>query len=206
MFVRTPELERDLAAYQGGTLHQRLEVVSKPSAEPIRYQLCLVHSNIGLGPACTDPARFSFDDDDIFTAQQALRAVSGSHAVGWQRGITSVMLLVRDPSGAPIDDRTIATTPSGPRVDVRLYVPMQVRFMAVVVPHGGSPPQWPRPHDSEGAATPSVAPRLSAAAGQRPRVGARDQHAAFKARSPERRPSRYRTSGHLGQVPSFGSP
>lgn len=143
VFVRTPELERDLAAYQGGTLHQRLEVVSKPSAEPVRYQLCLVHSNIALGPACTDPSRLSFDSEGIFTTQQALRGVSGSDAVAWQRGITSVMLLVRDPSGAPIDDRTIATTPSGPRVDMSLYFPMQVRFTAVLVPPGGSPPQWP---------------------------------------------------------------
>ena len=143
VFVRTPELERDLGAYEGGTLHQRLEVVTKPSEVPVRYQLCLVHSNIALGPVCTDASRLSFDREGVFTAQQALGGISGADAIAWQRGITSVMLVVREPGGAPVDDRTIPSTPSETRLDMSLYFPMQVRLTAVLVPPGGSPPAWP---------------------------------------------------------------
>jgi hypothetical protein len=120
-----------------------LQVLSKPSGQPIRYQLCLVPVDITIPPACSDPSLLGFSESGTVEASQPLASLSGADRIPWQRGITSVMLVVRDPGNTPVDERSFAA--SGDRTDFDMgdYYPMTVRYQAMVVPAGASFPGWP---------------------------------------------------------------
>ena len=142
-FVSTPDLQRDLQGLAGGTLHQRLEVVSKPSDEVVRYQLCLVPIDITVAPACSDAARLSFSDTGTFVTDQPLASLSGADRIAWSNGVTSLMLVVRDASGTPVDERSFAASGERTAFDISDFYPMTVRYQAMVVPPGATFPGWP---------------------------------------------------------------
>ncbi len=142
-FVSTPALQRDLEPFAGGTLYQRLEVLDKPSDEPIRYQVCLVPVDITVAPACSDASRLDFSDLGTFDTSQPLTSLSGSERIAWSRGITSVMLVVRDPGNTPVDERSFAASGDRTVFDITDYYPMTVRYQAMVVPAGMTFPGWP---------------------------------------------------------------
>jgi hypothetical protein len=142
-FISTPALTRDLAGYAGGTLYQRLEVRSKPSDQPVRYQLCLVPIDITVPPACSDATQLGFSQPGTIEASQPLPSLSGAGSVPWNDGITSVMLVVRDGSGTPVDERSFAATGERANLDMSHFYPMAVRYQAMLVPPGSSFPGWP---------------------------------------------------------------
>lgn len=142
-FVSTPDLQRDLQGLSAGTLHQRLDVLSKPSDEVVRYQLCLVPVDITVAPACSDATRLAFSDAGTLVTDQPLASLSGADRIAWSSGITSVMLVVRDASGTPVDERSFAAASDRTRFEMSDFYPMAVRYQAMLVPAGASFPGWP---------------------------------------------------------------
>ena len=141
-FLDTGHLDRDLSAFAGGTLHVRLEVRSKPSDEPVRYQLCLVPESIVVAPACTAPERLEVTSAGSVTVQQALDDLTGGAALEWSSGIEQLLLVLRRPDGEPIDERRLPSQSDVPRIDAARYYPMTVRISAILVAPGGTFPGW----------------------------------------------------------------
>ncbi|MEX2534113.1 MAG: tetratricopeptide repeat protein [Trueperaceae bacterium] len=147
-FLSGNELTRNLSSpinYASGTLFQRLEVRSKPSDVPVHYQLCLVpNDSISVQPACTTSDLLVFNEEGVFEAQQLLSSLSGFGGIDWENGLESVILVIKDPSGLPVDNRYLLGDGSRGPPDSELYYPMEVRFTALVVPEGASFPGWPQ--------------------------------------------------------------
>ncbi len=125
--------------YAGGTVYQRLEVLSKPSDTPVQYQLCLVPKDITTSPACSN-AKLSFSGPGVYENSQPLSSFLNYARVNWANGIDNVMLVVKDGEGRPIDNAYF--TQSGDTLDLASYFPMNVRFEAVIVPPGGRFQGW----------------------------------------------------------------
>lgn len=143
-FVATPDLERDFSTFSGGTLFQRLEVRSKPSDVPVHYQLCLVpNDDISVQPLCASAEQLVFADEGVYESRQELASLSGAQSIDWSSGFESLILVIKDPSGLPVDNRYLLGDGRNPP-DPELYYPMEVRYSAVVVPRGGSFPGWPQ--------------------------------------------------------------
>lgn len=143
-FFPVPEaLTGDLEApvdYAGGTVFQRLEVMSKPSDAAVRYQLCLVpNDEIVVRPACSSDT-LSFDAPGVYEARQALSAFSEYDNIDWGKGLVNVMLVLKDSDGRPLDN-TYFLGDAEP-IDLGRYYPMQVRYEAVIVPPGGTFQGW----------------------------------------------------------------
>jgi tetratricopeptide (TPR) repeat protein len=141
-FLAAPGLDRDLSGFLGGSVHQRLEVRSKPTDEPILYQLCLVPEDISVRPACSDANALRVNGVGRFVADQPVATLSGVGELDWRRGLTQVMLVIRHPDGTPIDDRFLGQADHVP-VDPDDYYPMTVRFSAVLVAPGSDFAGWP---------------------------------------------------------------
>ena len=142
-FFGAPDtLARSLTApvdYAGGTVYQRLEVLSKPSDTPVQYQLCLVPKDISTSPACSN-AQLSFSEPGVYETSQPLSSFLNYARVNWANGIDDVMLVVKDGEGRPIDNAYF--TQSGDSLELNNYFPMSVRFEAVIVPPGGRFQGW----------------------------------------------------------------
>jgi len=142
-FLATPHLARDLGAFAGGTLHVRLQVRSKPSADPVRYQLCLAPEDIGVTPACTGAEQLEFGATGSSTVTLPLGALSGAAGIDWAGGVSQVMLVLRQPDGTPLHDAALPGRAERSAVDAARYFPMEVRVSAVLVAPGGAFPGWP---------------------------------------------------------------
>ncbi|MEX2541099.1 MAG: hypothetical protein WD314_04795, partial [Trueperaceae bacterium] len=146
-FVPNSDLKRDLADpvdYAGGTLYQRLDVRSKPSDEVVHYQLCLVPNDaISVQPACAASNLLSFSGEGVFEANVDLSEMSGYQSIDWENGVESLILVVKNDSGLPVDNRYALGDGAVPP-DPALYYPMEVRFTAVLVPAGGRFTGWPQ--------------------------------------------------------------
>jgi len=141
-FLDAGHLVRDLGSFIGGTLHVRLDVRSKPSDEPVRYQLCLVPEDIAVAPACTTPGLLEVTSVGSVTNQADLNALAGAGALDWGSGVEQVLLVLRRPDGAPIDDRPSPGQTDAQRIDAARYYPMTVRVSAILVAPGGTFPGW----------------------------------------------------------------
>lgn len=141
-FVAAPGLTRDLSGYVGGSLRVRVEVLDAPSDAPVRYQVCLVSADTTIAPACSDGSSLVLGPEGTFESVQPLAALSGSERIDWSRGITSVMLIVRDESGAPVDDRFFNVAAQRSDIDLDRYYPRTVRVQAVLVAPGSSFGGW----------------------------------------------------------------
>ena len=141
-FKSASDLLTDLRSpvdYAGGTLYQKVEVLEKPSDAPVQLQVCLVpNDNISVKPSCSSASQLSFTGTGSFEAQQALSSFSQYDAVDWNRGISNLMLLVKDASGNPIDPAYSGVSDE----ELSRYYPLEVRYSAVLVPAGGSFPGW----------------------------------------------------------------
>ena len=126
--------------YASGTVHQRLEVLSKPSGEPVRYQLCLVPKNISVKPACST-SELTFSDTGTYENTQPLSSFSNYSSVDWESGIDDVMLVVKDSQGRPVDDAYFVGQGSE-TLDLNDYFPMQVSVEVVLVPRGANFQGW----------------------------------------------------------------
>jgi hypothetical protein len=126
--------------YAEGVVYQRLEVSRKPSTEAVTYQLCLVpNDDISIKPACSRAQGLEFSDIGVYTSQQPLSEFYQYDNINWSRGISNLMVILRDKNGNPVD--TVFSIERRQNLD--LYYPMEVRYSVVIVPKGGAFQGWP---------------------------------------------------------------
>jgi tetratricopeptide (TPR) repeat protein len=126
--------------YAAGVVYQRLEVSRKPSNEIVTYQLCLVpNDDISVKPTCSRARGLEFKDIGVYEAQQSLSEFYQYSNIDWRKGISNLMVILRDENGNPID--AAFARESGHDLD--LYYPMNVRYSVVLVPPGGKFRGWP---------------------------------------------------------------
>jgi tetratricopeptide (TPR) repeat protein len=131
---------QSLTNYAQGVVYQRLEVSGKPSNEIVTYQLCLVpNDDISVKPTCSRAEELEFNDIGVYESQQPLSEFYQYDNIDWRKGISNLMVILRDEDGNPID--TALARERGRNLD--LYYPMNVRYSVVLVPPGGSFRGWP---------------------------------------------------------------
>ena len=142
-FKSASNLSQDLQApvdYAGGTLYQRAEVLEKASGDPVRLQFCLVpNDDISVKPACSDASSLSFSSTGTVESKQSLTSLSQYGAIDWSRGVSNLMIIVKDANGNPVDLGYADFSEE----DLARYYPLKIRYSAVLVPAGGSFPGWP---------------------------------------------------------------
>lgn len=121
-----------------GWLDHRINVESKPSPNPVRYQLCLVQEEAPSGPpasaACTNEATLVIRSPGIYSARQSLTSLEVRGTFDWSEPVRWVVIVVADRTGVPIDDRFgFANQWFGSPI-FALYYPMDVVYEARVVP------------------------------------------------------------------------
>jgi tetratricopeptide (TPR) repeat protein len=141
-FKSPPSLSGDISNFASGTVYQRVEVLSKPSDRPVNYQICLVNGDdISVGPACSALGNLTFSGPGTYEAEQAVTSFSNYGSLNWERGLTEVMLVLKDEDGNSLDNRYSYASPE--ELDLDQYYPMEVRYTAILVPEGSSFPGWP---------------------------------------------------------------
>lgn len=142
-FLDVPaEAVGDLRAYQQGTLHVRVELLEKPTDDPVLMQLCLVPDDlITVRPACSEPSALRLDSEGVVAVSQSVAALDGAAAIDWSQGMAQVLVVLRDGAGRPLDAR-YAYDDQGRPLDVSAYYPMSLRVRAALVPPGGASPGW----------------------------------------------------------------
>jgi tetratricopeptide (TPR) repeat protein len=126
--------------YASGVVYQRLEVTKKPSSEVVTYQLCLVpNDDIAIKPACSRASGLEFSETGVYVFKQPLSEFYQYDNIDWSRGISNLMVILRDQNGNPVD--TVFSSERGQDLD--LYYPMNVRYSVVLVPAGGAFLGWP---------------------------------------------------------------
>ena len=141
-FVDTGHLRTNLEDFESGTLHVRLEVRTKPSAEPVDYRLCLVQADIAVPPACTAAGGILVTEVGTFTLVQPVSSLTGG-TLAWQRGVHQVMLVLRRPDGTALDDRMLPGASTLTPIVTADYFPMLVRITGILVAAGGTFAGWP---------------------------------------------------------------
>jgi tetratricopeptide (TPR) repeat protein len=126
--------------YAEGVVYQRLEVFRKPSEAIVAYQLCLVpNDDISVKPTCSRATGLEFSEVGTYEFQQPLSEFYQYDNIDWGKGISNIMVILRDEDGNPID-----TAFSHERdVSLDLYYPIEVRYSVVLVPERGSFRGWP---------------------------------------------------------------
>jgi len=129
--------------YASGTLHQRIEVASKPSGEAVLYEICLVHNgDLSIGPACTQGNSLRFEESGVYETAIRLSSFSNYNEIDWSKGLQQVMLIIKDKDGNTIDDRFLFKNNNSQEISLADFYPMQVNYKAILVPAGGNFPGW----------------------------------------------------------------
>jgi hypothetical protein len=140
-FLPVPaEIPADLTSpvsYATGQLHERLEVITKPSAQAVSYQLCIFQDEqTADNHACA--SYFTFSAVGTVETDEPLADIWQYGVIEWDRALLNLMLTVKDVDGNPVDTRYGFDGLWAGSPDLGLYYPMQVRFSAVLVPPGAS--------------------------------------------------------------------
>ena len=123
--------------YAHGTVHERLEVIAKPSARDIRYQMCFFQdAHQSAKHACVSQRGLAFTGPGVYTFEQEMPTIYQFGNLAWTRALLDLMLVVKDAGGAPVDDRYGFDGDWAGSPDFSQYYPMEVRFTAVLVPPG----------------------------------------------------------------------
>jgi len=131
--------------YSRGTLHQRIQAISKPSSTRVKYALCMFQDEI-VPPnhACGSLNSMTFTAAGTYYSSQTMTSLyQYSTAVDWDRKPHVIMLHMTDvnnhqPDSYPGYMELWVGTPNW-----GLYYPMRLRYTAIVVPPGGGAPVWP---------------------------------------------------------------
>ncbi|HWQ96139.1 MAG TPA: carbohydrate binding domain-containing protein [Candidatus Methylomirabilis sp.] len=130
--------------YAQGTLYQRLQVITKPSAKTVQYQLCLFQDAIIASKhACSDSTEMKFTGPGTYYASQSMQSLYQYNNIRWGRSLLMEMLVVKDSKGTPVDDRFGHAGKWSGSPNLGQYYPMKVRYTAIIVPPGGGKPVWP---------------------------------------------------------------
>jgi len=132
-------------SYATGTMYQRLEVISKPSATPVKFALCMFQDEpIGSRHACGDLNKLSFTAPGIYTSSQAMtKLYLYTTAIDWTRKPHVIMLHITDANKVQPDSYPDYMSRWYGTPNWGLYYPMRVRYTAIIVPPGGGAPVWP---------------------------------------------------------------
>ena len=129
--------------FANGTLYQRVNVLSKPSEQAVKYQLCLIpDDDISIQPACSNKNTLQLTSPGTYESSQSINSFSNYQQINWQNGILELLLVVNDTHGEPLDDSYLVKA-DGSNVDILEFFPMQVHYTAVWVPDGASFTGWP---------------------------------------------------------------
>lgn len=128
--------------YGQGTLHLQVEVLDKPTGDPILMQICLVPDDlITVSPACSEASRVRLSDEGVVTASQNVGALEGAAAIDWSQGMSQLLVVLRDTEGRPLDSR-YAFDENGAPLDVGAFYPMDLHVKAALVPAGSTFSGW----------------------------------------------------------------
>ncbi len=150
-----PDDWRSPVNYAEGTIHMRLEVLSKPSARDVNYQICIFQDqHTSAKHACARYQKFSAPGTYIW--EQSLPSIFQYGNLDWSRRMLDTMLVVKDGAGNPVDDRFGFGGKWAGSPDFSLYYPMEVKFTAIVVAKGAAFAGWGNAGGSPPPATPPV--------------------------------------------------
>lgn len=128
--------------YAHGTLYLQVEVLDRPTDDPVFVQLCLVPDDlITVSPACSDASRVRLPSSGVVSATQSVTGLDGAAGVDWSQGMAQLIVVLRDTEGRPLDSRYALDT-NGRPLDVTAYYPMNLRVRAALVPPGGTFSGW----------------------------------------------------------------
>ena len=141
----TPENWTSPINYSQGTLHQRIQIIEKPTSTQVRYAICLFQDMVRAERhACGDLSRMAFTAPGTYYSSQSMPTLyQYSTAVDWTRRPHVIMLHMTDANNHQPDsypefiDLWYGTPNWG------LYYPMKLRYTAIIVPPGGGQPVWP---------------------------------------------------------------
>lgn len=128
--------------YGRGTLYVQVEVLERPTDDPVFMQLCLVPDDlITVSPACSEASRISLPSSGVVNASQSVSGLEGAAGVDWSQGMAQLIVVLRDTDGRPLDSR-YALDIDGRPLEVSAFYPMSLRVRAVLVPQGSSFDGW----------------------------------------------------------------
>ncbi len=127
--------------YVGGTIHMRLEVLSKPSTKGVNYQICIFQDQHSSDKHACAKYQY-FTAPGVYTWQQPVSSLWQFNVIDWSRKLLDTMLVVKDKNGNPVDDRYGFGGAWDGSPDFSLYYPMEVHFTAIVVRNGGIFTGW----------------------------------------------------------------
>ncbi len=129
-------------AYGQGTLHLQVQMLEKPTDDPVYVQFCIVPDDIiTVSPACSDASRVRLDSEGTVEVSQSVTGLDGAGDVDWSQGLAQVLVVLRDAGGRPLDPR-YAYDDRGRPLDVAAYYPMSLHVRAAIVPAGGTFGGW----------------------------------------------------------------
>lgn len=128
--------------YGKGTLYLQVEVLNRPTDDPVFMQLCLVPDDlITVSPACSEASRILLPSSGVVSASQSVTGLEGAAGVDWSQGMAQLIVVLRDTDGRPLDSR-YALDINGRPLDVSAYYPMSLRVRAALVPQGSTFRGW----------------------------------------------------------------
>lgn len=130
------------AGVDRGTLYLRADVSAKPSSTPMQLQLCLVPGDDSvISPPCTDATRLVVTGTGAFSASFDMRALTGEESVDWTRGLSRLLVVLRDSASRPLDERYTRGADGTP-IDLTPYYPVTLRLRLVLAPAGATFSGW----------------------------------------------------------------
>jgi hypothetical protein len=132
--------------YSNGTLYQRLQVITKPSATPVMFALCMFQDEtISSRHACGSLTKLRFTATGTYTSTQTMTSLfQYATAIDWTRKPNVIMLHITDANKVQPDSYPEYLGRWFGSPNWGLYYPMRVRYTAIVVPSGGGAPVWPQ--------------------------------------------------------------
>jgi len=120
--------------YAEGTVYIRLEVLSKPSDKPVKFQFSVFGTASGRGPQNQAAGSlFEVTKPGVYEWHEPLPNFWNHVGIDWSRGLNSMRLIVKDSALVYIDDT----------FDRRLYYPMELNIRVTLVSKGEAfDPYW----------------------------------------------------------------
>ena len=129
--------------FAGGTIYQRLQVITKPSTRTVRYQYCTFQDDhTSTKHACTDDTQMPFTGTGTYYASQPMASMYQYGNIDWSRHLLDQMLVIKDQNGNPVDNQVGFAGNWLGSPDSSLYYPMEIRYKAILIPPGGGDPVW----------------------------------------------------------------
>jgi hypothetical protein len=129
----------------GGMAHVRLEVFTKPSAAPTRFQICF-EANAG-SYACTDQAPV-YSKPGVYTWATPMPNFYQFSTVDWSKGVAKVALILKDDKNVKPAPENVGAATSA------MYMPTDLRVTVTIVSPGST---YMPPADPQDAGAPDAA-------------------------------------------------